>query len=52
MAAFFVLSTFLVISNQKNHHFYIDFYTSKICGNNFITTFVVPVKIYVKVLVI
>lgn len=52
MAAFIVLSRFLVISNQKNHHFCIDFYTYKICGNNFITAFLIPVKVYVKVLTI
>ena len=52
MAAFTVLSTFSVISNQENHHFFRDFYTYKICGNNFITAFLIPVKFYAKVPVI
>lgn len=52
MAAFIVLSTFSVISNQKNHHFCRGFYTYKIYGNNFITDFLIPVKVYVKVLAI
>ena len=39
MAAFIVLSILFSVYNQKNHHFCINFYTYKICGNDFITTF-------------
>ena len=52
MAAFIVISMLFGIYNQKNQHFCRDFYTYKICGNNFITAFLIPVKVYVKFLVI
>ena len=52
MAAFIVLSMFLAILNQKYRYFYRCFYISKICGNNFITTLFMSVKISVKVLLI
>ena len=52
MAAFIVISMLFSIYNQKNHHFFRDFYTYKICGNNFITAIFMSVKSAVKVLVI
>ena len=52
MAAFIVVSMLFSVYNQKNHHFCIDFYTYKICGNNFITAIFMSVKSGVKVLVI
>ena len=52
MAAFIVISMLFSIYNQKNHHFFRDFYTYKICGNNFITAIFMSVKSAVNVLVI
>ena len=44
MAAFIVVSMLFSVYNQKNHHFCIDFYTYKICGNHFITAIFMSVK--------
>ena len=52
MTAFVVLPIFLGIFDLKYHYFYRRFYTNKICSNNFITAFLIPVKVYVKFLVI
>ena len=52
MTAFVVLPIFLGIFDLKYHYFYRRFYTNKICSNNFITAFLIPVKNVAKLIVI